>query len=392
MKIGMVNVYFFPHMIGGVEWYVYNIARELVKMGHEVHVFTGKYPKREGLPYPDRVEGINIHRVSMTLDITYRLKIWKNLEEEIIKESPDILHTFDYAQWHSYVALKASSRLHIPLVLTAYDLHSLIPRPWYKQVPMRMLDWIASRLVLCRANAVLVKAPNLIPFLLKMGVKEDRLFVTTNGVRPEALEWADGSYFIKKYGITGRPIVLYLGRIHPLKGLSHLFRAAPLIIKEFPTAVFVIVGQGEEGFKNELIKLIRRLGIERNILFTGPIYDLQEKMTAYASCDIFVLPSGYEACSQSIFEAMAQGKPVVSTRRGGTPFQVEDGKEGLLVEFGDEQGLAHAILRLLKDGEAAGEMGKRARRKVEGLTYPVLAKQIEEIYVQLQSALRIGTT
>jgi len=83
---------------------------------------------------------------------------------------------------------------------------------------------------------------------------------------------------------------------------------------------------------------------------------------------------------------MAQGKPVVSTRRGGIPFQVEDGVEGLLVEFGDEQGLAHSILRLLKDSEAAREMGRRARRKVEGFTYPLLAKQVEEIYVNLRSS------
>jgi glycosyltransferase involved in cell wall biosynthesis len=386
MKIAMVNVYFYPDMVGGAEWYVYNISRELVKKGHEIHVFTGKYLEKKHVQYPESIEGIRIHRVPLVFNITYRLKLWKHLEDEIIRESPDVIHTFDYAQWHSYAALKAASRLVVPSALTVFDVHSMIPRPWYKQAPMRMLDRMAGRMVLCRADAVLVRAPNLVPFLLKMGVKKERLFVTPSGVRPEALEPADGSIFIQKYGVTGRPIVLYLGRLHPLKGLTHLFRAAPLVVKEFPTAVFVLVGEGEEGFKNQLVKIAKQHGFERNIVFTGPIYDFREKMSAYASCDVFVLPSGYEGTSQAIFEAMAQGKPIVSTRRGGIPFQVEDGVEGLLVDYGDEQGLAHSILRLLKEEETAREMGRRARRKVEGFTYPVLAKQVEEIYFQLRSA------
>jgi glycosyltransferase involved in cell wall biosynthesis len=387
MKIAMVNVYFFPEMVGGAEWYVYNISRELVKMGHEVHVFTGKYPEREGLSYPDVVEGIKIHRVPLVLDITYRLKLWKNLADEIVKERPDIVHTYDYAQWHSYSALKAASRLRAPSILTVFDVHSVIPRPWYKRAPMRVLDRICGSLVLRKADLVLVRAPNLVPFLLKMGVKRDRVLVTPSGIRPEALARAEGSHFVVKYGITGRPIVLYLGRLHPSKGLRHLFRAAPSVLREFPTTTFVLVGPEEGAFKGELIEIARRLGFERNVVFTGPIYDMAEKMSAYASCDVFVLPSGYEGTSQSIFEAMAQGRPIVATNRGGIPFQVEDGKEGLLVEFGDEVGLAKAILRLLSDAEAANEMGRRARLKVEGFTYPALAKRIEEIYaLQLQGA------
>ncbi|MEM2921989.1 MAG: glycosyltransferase family 4 protein [Candidatus Bathyarchaeia archaeon] len=385
MKIAMVNVYFYPEMVGGAEWYVYNIARELVRMGHEVHVFTGKYREREGMSYPDIIEGIKVHRVPMTLDITYRLKLWKNLDDEIIREGPNVVHTFDYAQWHSYSALKAGSRLKVPSVLTVFDVHSIIPRPMYKRAPMRLLDWLAGRWVLQKADAILVRAPNLVPFLLKMGVKEDKLFITPSGIRPEALTRADGSHFIRKYGVSSRPIILYLGRLHPSKGLHHLFRAAQLVIKEYPTTTFVMVGSGEEGYKKELIEIAKRFGFERNVVFTGPIYDLFEKMSAYASCDVFVMPSGYEGTSQSIFEAMSQAKPIVATNRGGIPFQVEDGKEALLVEFGDERGIANSILKLLSDTETANEMGERARRKVETFTYPALARRVEEIYeLQLQ--------
>ncbi len=380
MKIAMVNVYFFPEMVGGAEWYVYNISRELVRMGHEVHVFTGKYREKEGLSYPDKIEGIKIHRVPLLFDITYRLKIWKNLEEEMVKERPDIIHAFDYAQWHSYSALRAGLRLRVPSLLTVFDVHSIIPRPWYKQASMRVIDWMAGRWILRKASGVLVRAPNLVPFMLKMGVDEKKIFVTPSGIRPEALTGADGSHFMKKYGIDSGPMVLYLGRLHPSKGLHHLMQAAPLVLKVFPATRFILVGAGEENYKKKLIGIARRFGFEGNVLFTRPIYDTFEKMSAYASCDVFVLPSGYEGTSQSIFEAMAQGRPIVATRRGGIPFQVEDGKEALLVEFGDERGLADSILKLLSNVETAAEMGRRAREKVKSFIYPILAKQIEEIY------------
>lgn len=231
-----------------------------------------------------------------------------------------------------------------------------------------------------KVDKVLVRAANLVKPLLKMGVQESRIIVTPSGIRPEALDQADASYLGKKYNVS-RPIVLYLGRIHPLKGLRHLLKAAPSVLREFPTATFVLVGPDWNNYTVHLQQVAKSQGIAERVLFTGPIYDLKEKMSAYASCDVFVLPSGYEGTSQSIFEAMAQGRPIVSTRSGGIPFQVEDGKEAKLVEFGDEQGLARAISTLLADPESMARLGKNAREKVRQFTYPILAQQLEGIYV-----------
>jgi len=379
MKIAMVNVYFYPDLVGGAEWYVYNISRELVRMGNEVRVFTSSYSKSEQKPPPDEIDGIEIERIPLTLNLSHKLKLWKGLKEAIIEARPDIVHTFDYAQSHSYTALKAASIADCPLVLTVFDVHSLIPRPWYKKIPMKIIDKASTRLVLRKADKVLVRAATLVPSLLKMGVQESKMIVTPSGIRPEALDEADSSYLIRKYNVS-RPIVLYLGRIHPLKGLQYLLGAAPSILREYPTTTFVFVGPDWNNYTSYLLQKAKGLGISDRVVFTGPIYELREKMSAYASCDLFVLPSGYEGTSQSIFEAMAQGRPIVSTRSGGIPYQVEDGKEALLVEFGDEKVLAGAISSLLADNEAKARLGSGAKTKVRQFTYPLLAKQVEGIY------------
>ena len=106
-------------------------------------------------------------------------------------------------------------------------------------------------------------------------------------------------------------------------------------------------------------------------------------MQAYASCDLFVIPTSYEGTSQAIFEAMSQARPIVSTDVGGIPSQIDSGKEGLLVPYGDETALQGAVLGLLSDKTLASALGRGAIEKVKSFTYPVLASRLVEIYENL---------
>lgn len=373
-------------MIGGAEWYTYNISKQLVKMGHHVDVFTADGYNGEKAASNDLVDGIKVHRIPLKLDLSYRLKIWDGLEEALVEGSYDVIHTYDYAQPHSSVALTAGRRCGTATALTVFDVHSMIPRAWYKQLPMKFLDWFYARRTLRSAGRILVRAPELIPPLLAIGAFPERIVVTPSGIVDKALERFNGNNFITKYGIVGSPIILYVGRLNPLKGPQNLLFAAPLLLREFPDSSFVFVGPSQSGYLAYLNGIVRNLGIESRTFFTGPIYDFEEKMQAYASCDVFVLPSMYEGTSQAIFEAMAQGKPVVATQVGGIPFQVGSGKEGLLVERGDFASLAGAILTILRNSEWAGHMGRNGREKVRSFTYSVLASNLVRIYEDLLKA------
>jgi len=381
MKIAQVNVYFYPVMIGGAEWYVYNISRELVKRGHEVHVFAAdKYKGEKVGPSEDVVDGIFVHRVPLWLDLTYRAKIWKGLKDRLIEGNFDVIHTYDYGQPHSYVTGKMAHAVKKPVALTVFDVHSLIPHPFYKRFFMKVFDRYVAGFTLKKASKVLVRAPNLVDALINMGVSREKICVTPSGITAEALQSGDKAAFLGKYAISGSPVILYLGRLHPIKGPQHLVMAAPAILAACPEAVFVFVGPDQRGFKSELIEMSKQYEVSDRFVFTGPIYDFKLKMGAYAAADVFVLPSGYEGTSQAIFEAMAQATPIVATNTGGIPFQVKNGSEALLVEYGDVTALATVILRLLDDRKLAESLGERAKEKVRNFTYSFLVDQLEEIF------------
>jgi glycosyltransferase involved in cell wall biosynthesis len=168
-----------------------------------------------------------------------------------------------------------------------------------------------------------------------------------------------------------------------MKGPQYLVMASPTILERYPNATFLFVGPDQKKYKDVLIQLGDDLGVKDHLIFTGPIFDFNTKMQAYAASTVFVLPSGYEGTSQAIFEAMSQARPIVTTNRGGIPFQVKNEKEAILTEYGDEKGLALGVLRFLDDEGLALNMGSNAREQVKKFTYPTLVNQIERIYQSL---------
>ncbi|MDG6994372.1 MAG: glycosyltransferase family 4 protein [Nitrososphaerota archaeon] len=381
MKIAQVNVYYDPFFVGGAEWYVYNISRRLAKMGHEVHVFTARKYQGKDAPEREDLEGVIVHRFPFKLDLSYRLKIWNGLADAIALDKFDIIHTYDYAQSHTNSALRAAKKTGTPVALTVFDIHTMIPRPFYKQMWIKLFEAFSAKKVLLSANKLLVRAPTLIGSLQEIGVPLEKIIVTPSGINEDSLKEFDGRKFLSEHVITGSPVILFLGRLNPLKGPQHILNIAPDIVKQFPDAAFVFVGPDQSGYSNELNKMAKDRKIKA--YFTGPIYDLQKKMQAYASCDLFVLPTTYEGTSQAIFEAMSQARPIVSTSVGGIPSQIKSGREGLLVEYGDESALREAALDLLTNRKKAEALGQAAREKVKSFTYPVLASRLEEIYENL---------
>ncbi|MDA4126848.1 MAG: glycosyltransferase family 4 protein [Thaumarchaeota archaeon] len=384
MKIAQVNVYFQPFMVGGAEWYVYNISRELVKRGHEVHVFTSDTYNGNAATSSETIDGIIIHRLPLKIDWSYRMKVWDGLLEALCAQQFDIIHTYDYAQPHSVVALKAGERTGTGTVLTVFDVHSLIPRVWYKQIPMRVMEGYMARRTLSEASVILVRAPNLVDPLVELGGPPSRIRVTSSGVRDESLGSFDGEGFKKRHGIQGSPTVLFVGRLNPLKGPQYLIRAAPMILKSFPDTQFVLVGPDQSRYAEVLRSEAANNGLTSNFHLLGPVYDFGEKMAAYSSCDVFALPTAYEGTSQSLFEAMAQGKPVVSTKVGGVPSQLTDGVEGRLVPYADSEALGSAIVGILEDGTRSTEMGAKGRQRVLPQRYSVLASDLEKIYEEVR--------
>ena len=204
---------------------------------------------------------------------------------------------------------------------------------------------------------------------------------------------ADLTAFIPIY-INSRPkdipinakVVLFFGIIEPRKGVLPLIRAFADVYNQVPEAYLLIVGKAFENV-NPYLKEIRRLGLGDRLQFRNEYIPLEEIPSLFAYSDVFVAPylSGWN--SGAIATAHAHGKPVIATNTGGIFEVVEDGHSGFLVPPGDENTLAEAITRILKDDTLRRRMSETARIKGETNSWYEIARKTEEVYQAVNSSL-----
>jgi glycosyltransferase involved in cell wall biosynthesis len=159
-------------------------------------------------------------------------------------------------------------------------------------------------------------------------------------------------------------IVGMIGRLDRKKGQETFLRAIPQILCQREKVLFIIVGEetrGEEGYREELINLCKRLKIEDHVKF---LPFTEEVPRFLSSLDVFVLPSDEETFGLVVIEAMAMQKPVIATDAGGVPEIINNGKNGLLVQPKDSSALAESIQKVLDDFSLRNNISIAARERV----------------------------
>jgi phosphatidyl-myo-inositol dimannoside synthase len=190
--------------------------------------------------------------------------------------------------------------------------------------------------------------------------------------------------------LPATPTLLSVGDIKPRKG-QHISLAAFALVKaQIPSARYVIVGSYKpDEYYQQLQRMVRDNRLE-DVIFTGAVSeaDLQRY---YMESSLFILTPQqdglhFEGFGLVYLEAGAYGLPVVATRTGGVPDAVMEGETGLLLEPGDVESIAAAIMRLLKDGNLSQQMGCNNRRLAEHLTWERYAQEQFQAYQDLLSS------
>jgi len=180
--------------------------------------------------------------------------------------------------------------------------------------------------------------------------------------------------------------ILSVGRIASVKNHEMLINAIPFIVKEFPDIKIKIIGAiQDEVYYNKIKELAKNTRCEKNIEFVGKI-DHEQLPNWYNSCKIFVLTSRSEGIPNSLLEAMACGKPFISTAVGGIPDIVKDKINGMFVEIDHYEELAKKINSLLKNTKERNEMGKRNREMIEKkFSEEVFIDEFKTVFTQVVS-------
>jgi glycosyltransferase involved in cell wall biosynthesis len=170
-----------------------------------------------------------------------------------------------------------------------------------------------------------------------------------------------------------------VGRFAPQKNHSLLLKAFAQGPACDPSAHLVLVGEGT--LRAQLEEMVKNLGLVDQVHFLGLRTDIPEVLGAM---DVFALGSDYEGNPLSVMEAMASGLPIVSTAAGGVPTLLENGKEGLMVQPGDVQGLSLSMISLLRNRELRRALGiAAARRARERFDVSTMVQAHEALYESL---------
>jgi glycosyltransferase involved in cell wall biosynthesis len=201
-------------------------------------------------------------------------------------------------------------------------------------------------------------------------VPPDQIFVITNGI----------SHVMRAPSRrpTTAPVVGFVGRLRPEKGVRYLLEAAVPALRAVPTARFVLVGDGPERLRLEDQAVSLGLGPPR-LRFLGARTDGPELLRRF---DVLAVPSiNNEGTPLVVLEAIAAGVPIVASRTGGIPTQVRDHQDALLVEPGNPAALACALVDALSDrAGAAARAASAQHRLVQSFQLSDMVDAIEAVY------------
>jgi L-malate glycosyltransferase len=212
------------------------------------------------------------------------------------------------------------------------------------------------------------------------GFAPEKLRVIHNGVDIERFHASrDGRDHLFP-GVGDGKVIVLVGNMHTdVKGHPWLIASAPAVLREFPSTLFVLVGDGQQRASFE--QQVGGLGLEQNFLFLGRRTDVPEIL---ACCDIAVLPSRAEGLPNAVLEYMAAGLPTIVSRVGGNAELVEDGVTGLLVPPADSPALSAALLKLLRDPGLARQMARTGHEfTVQNFSFERLVREVDALYTEL---------
>jgi glycosyltransferase involved in cell wall biosynthesis len=382
----VIGSFYPPFSLGGAAFVAHNISKALVKRGHDVTVYTTNVLSRDSLFHSEQnpifVAGAKVYYFS---NLIYKPSVYIYFSEELMKAvkeniaNYDVIHLHEYRSYISLAVGYYAKKYHIPYVLQA---HGQLPRTakWrLKQVfdvffGYRLLRDASKVIALSKVEAEQYKC---------MGMSEEKIAIIPNGIDlSEYAELPPKGAFKKKFNIPeDKKIILYLGRIHKIKGIDFLIRACAYLKNKmsFKNTILIIAGP-DDGYLSEIKYLAQASDVSNSILFVGPLYGA-DKLAAYVDSEVYVLPSRYETFPMTILEAYACGKPIVASRVGGLKDLVIDGETGLLFELGNVKQLARSIFNLLNSNDVAKEMGLKGKNFVrENFTIEKVVERLEKVY------------
>lgn len=272
------------------------------------------------------------------------------LEPYLRQCKPDVILNY-WLYPEGYAAVNVGRKLHVPVIVGAVgsDLH---------HIPDFVTRW-RTRQTLAGASFVITKSEHLRQQAIALGAEPSRVRAITNGCDTAVFHYVPREEARSRLGLDpSLEIVLYVGRLDPVKGLPELVKATASLAAARSQLTLVLVGEGPQ--RDELSSLVARLGVTERIRFTGA-RAAPEVALWMSAADVLALPSYAEGFPNVLVEALNCGCPVVASMVGGIP-EIVDQSVGILVSPRDAAALATALNKALTRTWDPAVIAKRFRR------------------------------
>jgi UDP-glucose:(heptosyl)LPS alpha-1,3-glucosyltransferase len=353
----------FSRRKGGAERYLVDLCTQLVKEGDEVHVYTENWD--------EELQGIHFHRIrSVPFPKSLRLLVFALQTSRKMKQGrydttlsvgntmdTDVLQPHGGVHWAWFWrSLRAYEN---PFFWTVKFLGRVLSlKQW-------MSGWIEDVSYRWRKDSGIIAISDMVKhdMMRWYHIPEGRIEVIYNGVDLERFHPRNSCYreeIRNKHGLGREFVFLFVSNNFRMKGLGILMEVLADLKKEgAPPMKLLILGRDRRA---SYVRLAKRLGISEEIVFAGSTGTIEKY---YGSADLLVHPSFYDACSLTVFEALASGLPVVTASSNGASGIITQGKEGFVLPDPRDRQTLKQQLSSFFDPERREKAATSARRLAE---------------------------
>ena len=369
------DMFSLPHG-GGTVAVIYQLSRALTQRGHEITIYTSDFELDQD--YINSLQGIRVHPFHCWLNL-----LGLYIIPDMVKEAKrkimdfDIIHLHCHRSFQNIMIHHYAKKYGVPYVL---DAHGSTPRAGKRRLKW-LFDVTFGYRTLRDASRVIAETEVGVNEYKELGVNQNKIvLITPPFATDEFSHLPPPDTFRRKYNIKEKHIILFLGRIHWIKGIDFLVESFYELIQDKNDVILVIVGP-DDGYKSTLEKLIDKLNLIDKVLFTGFLSG-DDKLSALVDADMVVQTSRYEQGTGVPFEAVLCNTPIIVSKNTGSSENVSRIDAGYLVEFGNKKELKNTMQKILDDPTEAMIKTQKAKEYIiTNLSMEKNVEKYEKVYI-----------